>query len=77
VNRDLLQELVVHAEEVVLHGTEQIARQKRLIEDMRRRAVDTAVAEKLLSTFEATHATHVAHRNRLRRELRDMLVASV
>jgi hypothetical protein len=68
--KDLTQELVVHAEEVVVHGIELIARQKRLIEDLGRHGRDTSQAERLLNTFVATHESHIAHRDRLRRELR-------
>ena len=53
----------------VSQGEKHIARQRGLIAQLDRDGHDTATAREFLDRLFETQALHVAHRNRLRREL--------
>ena len=65
----LAEDLLAQYDDVVAHGIELIARQKRLIDDLRRCGLETEAADRTLRNFETTHARHLANRDRLRCEL--------
>lgn len=48
-----------------------ITRQTEIIAELERQGSDTQSARDLLAQFESIQALHTAHRDRLRRELRD------
>lgn len=52
-------------EKHVLQGKQRIARQFRIIEDLRQGGRDPAMALRLLSLFERCQSLHVDHRHRL------------
>jgi hypothetical protein len=57
------------AERHVARGYEHIASQIRIIASLANNGHDTAVAERLLLTFEDIQRSHVADRDRLKKEL--------
>lgn len=59
------------AERHVARGYEHIASQIRIIASLADGGHDTAVAEKLLATFETVQQMHLADRDRLKKELAD------
>jgi hypothetical protein len=65
----LQRQRLARAEEIAVLGEHHIVRQRELIAKLERKGVDTAEANRLLATFEALQATHLAERDRLRGEL--------
>ena len=57
------------AERHVADGEEVIAKQLKLIAELKAKGLDTRTSEALLKEFEITQALHVGDRNRLRKEL--------
>lgn len=63
-----------HLEEAMRHialGEKHIASQEQVVEDLVRLGSDAAEAKKLLENFYASQAQHIAHRDRIIRELDD------
>ena len=67
--RELLIEQLEIAKAHVRTSERHIAEQKRLIGNLRRMDRDTASAEETLRALEGVHAMHVAHRDKLGRDL--------
>lgn len=66
------QTLVDHltqAEEHVAKGAALVERERAILEELRRDGHATASSEQLLKTLEETQQLHVAHLERIRREL--------
>lgn len=53
-------------------GEQHIARQRQIVSELARDGHDTQLAETLLAEFEKNQAMHVAHRDRLRRQLAEL-----
>jgi hypothetical protein len=62
-------ELLIEADRHVAEGEQQLGRQCALIDRLAIHGHDTAKAEALLSQFQQIQAMHIAHRDRLRRDL--------
>ena len=60
---------LAQAERHVVEGEEHLARQRALIDKLRRDGHDTTTAVELLHEFERSQAVHVAERDRIRAEL--------
>ncbi len=65
----MLLEHLAKAERHVEIGERDLAKQRALIDELRRDGHDTRAAEKLLATFEEVQKLHVADRERIRAEL--------
>jgi len=69
MERKMMEQHLLQAEEAVLSGESHIVRQRQIIRDMEQRGHDVTMAKDLLRTFLALQQEHVAHRDRLRLEL--------
>jgi hypothetical protein len=69
MDRVLWQEHLQQTEGYVAQGQRHIARQLDIIVELEQHGRDTQSARDLLTLFESTQALHIAHRDRLRREL--------
>lgn len=69
MDRVLWQQLLAQAERHVAEAQGRISMQKDIISKLERSGADATRARDLLATFEALQAAHIAHRDRLRREL--------
>jgi hypothetical protein len=69
MDRALILDHLAQAERHVAEGKEHLDRQRQILAELQRDGHDTAEAKKLLATFEALQAQHVADCARLRREL--------
>lgn len=65
----LIMEEVAEAERHVAEGEEHLSRQRAVIDRLGFDGHDTAKAEALFRQFQQIQAMHIAHRDRLRREL--------
>jgi hypothetical protein len=65
----LWKEHLAKAEQAVADSERHIARQKELIAELERDGHSGQAARELLAQFESVQAVHIAHRNRLRRDL--------
>ena len=64
-----LQRWLAQAEDFVRQGEKHLSRQRNLVERMERSGHDAGLARDLLAIFEEWQIAHLAHRDRLRREL--------
>jgi hypothetical protein len=71
MERQSLKALLEKAEARMFEGAWRIARQKELIAEMASRGVDTRPYEELLARFNETQRLHIAHVQRIKRELYD------
>lgn len=71
VDRRMLSDVLAMAERHVLEGDAHLSRQRELIAQLERdgHLNEAARATRLLDTMRETQELHVAHRNRLRRDL--------
>jgi len=69
MNNAIWKQNFVKAEQAVAGGDRHITRQKQLIAELERDGHDGEAARALLVQFESTQALHIAHRDRLRRQL--------
>ena len=60
---------LAEAERHIASGLDHISRQELLIADLDHRGQDSTVARSLLRTFGLLQAEHIAHRDRILREL--------
>jgi hypothetical protein len=66
---DLLERHLAMAERQVAAGQRHVDIQQQLVEMLKRAGSDIEEATKLLRQFEVTQISHIAHRDRLRKEL--------
>lgn len=71
MDRSLWQRRFEEAERAVAEGQRHITRQKEIIAELERDGHDVKSACNLLAQFEWVQALHIAHRDRLQRELAD------
>ena len=69
MDREMLKQRLIVAEEHILLGERHIVRQRELVAELERDGHDTAEAIRLLTSFEELQVLHIADRDRLRREL--------
>jgi hypothetical protein len=69
MDRTFWQLSLERVERDVALGRRLIARQTEIVAELERNGSDTQAALDLLAQFEASQALHIAHRDRLRREL--------
>jgi hypothetical protein len=69
MDREMLEQHLAMVEGHVTLGEGHLAGQQELISRLERAGHDTGEARRLLILFEETHEMHLAHRDRLRREL--------
>jgi len=69
MNRDLLKDRLAQAERRIAEGSDHVARQRQIVEQVVRRGEDARRSTALLELFEETLTTHVEERDRLRNEL--------
>jgi hypothetical protein len=69
MDRAMLQRLLTQAERHVAQGVKHIADQEQIVADLGRSGHDTKEARKLLDNFYASQAQHIAHRDRILRQL--------
>ena len=71
MNKKMIEGHLAQAERHVTLGENHITRQRELIVQLHRDALDIAEAAQLLVQFRELQALHVADRDRLRKQLRD------
>jgi hypothetical protein len=69
MDRVRLERHLLQAERHVLEGEGHVARVRAVIAERQRQRLDAREATDLLRQFEEAQATHIAHRDRLRKEL--------
>jgi len=69
IDRKMLERHLRQAERHVAAGQQHISRQRELIAQLERDDHDTSAAKSLLAQFEELQMMHIAHRDRLGREL--------
>ena len=69
VDRAMQQRHLTEAERHIVEGQRHIAQQERLIAHLQDQGHDTATARTLLASFRLSQEQHVAHRDRILREL--------
>lgn len=69
MDRALVELHLKQALEHIALGERHIARQHEIVAQIKERGADSTEAERLLATFEATQAMHIAHRDRIEQEL--------
>jgi hypothetical protein len=69
MDRAMLAQHLTQAERHIVLGEELIARQRELIAELEQNDHDSTEAKRLLATFEQVQATHMAGRDRLRRQV--------
>jgi len=69
MDRALWQRNLKAVERDVAAGQWHLARQKEIIVELARLGADTTVARYFFAQFQSMQALHIAHRNRLRKEL--------
>jgi hypothetical protein len=67
--RSMLEEHLALAERHVTQGEQHVAKQRAIVAELERDGHDASSARELLDVFEQTQATHMADRDRLRKEL--------
>jgi hypothetical protein len=69
MDRSLLEQMLAQSREHVARGEEHLARQRLLIDELERDGHDSSQAWHVLRTLEETQSMHVAHRDRLLRQI--------
>jgi hypothetical protein len=69
MDRAMLAQHLTQAEKHIILGEELIARQRELVAGLEQNDHDPTEAKRLLATFEQVQATHMAGRDRLRRQV--------
>jgi hypothetical protein len=69
MDRELLERSLAQAERHIAEGEAHLVRQRALVARLELGGYDTSEAIRLLRQFEELQAFHLAHRDRLRKEL--------
>ena len=69
MDREMIRRHLDQAEDHVRKGAEAVRKQKLILAHLEKDGHDTAMARKLLNSFEAIEADHIADRARIRKEL--------
>jgi len=69
MNREALLAHLAETEALIVLGEQNIARQREVVDGMRRDGHPLDHAARILATFEATEAIHLADRETLRRQI--------
>ena len=65
MNRDILKRYLAQAEEHVRLGWSHIERQRRIIQELESKGLDSSVAREILTQFAEIQTLHIADRDRL------------
>jgi len=69
MDREMLEQHLLHAEARVAQGDRRVTKQRRLVARLERDGQDTSEARTLLAELEESRKLHVADRDRLLRDL--------
>ena len=69
MDREMLEQHLLHAEALVAQGDRRVTKQRRLVARLERDGQDTSEARTLLAELEESRKLHVADRDRLLRDL--------